>query len=506
MCAGFLKFVQNHILMKNTYLLYALLLPFSSLLAQTPVVSLSSPVVVDTTSLNGSLRPRIALATGNVPVVIWGKSSPGKLFSSRFNGSSFSSAQQISPAGTDLYISNGEGPNIAAKNDTVYATWFSLPANSSRIYVVRSTDGGITFTDTIRASSQTAKPPYNPFVAIGQGGNPYITYEIATTTMAFPEQVFTRSIDGGNTFSPEVSATAMAPGEPCECCPSSLVLKDSVVFLLYRNNINNVRNIYAAVSQDHGATFSDIVLVDQTNWVINGCPASGPEGVLNGDSLVFAYMSRVNNYTRIYYNTLHATTLQPGPHRKLDPALTTTAAQRHPTITGTNDTIAILWDDNRTGYINSYMAVSVDGGATFSPPVLLSDTSMNATQQTPHAVYSNGVFHIVYQNAALNKVFYRTAGITGMLGTAPQQPGSSFTLSVSPNPFTQAAIIRFSNKDKQPARVLITDINGRTVRAYEGITGSSLEVERGALSQGIYNVTVVLEGGERAATKLVIIE
>ena len=494
--------------MKKSLPVLLMLICALDLSAQTPVITLSNPVTAGGTATYSSIKPRVAATTGNIPVVIWGKASatsnPGKISSSRWNGTGFSTPLQLNPAGVDVYAGPSEGPNIAASGDTVFVTYFSIPTNSSKIYIVRSTDGGVSFSDTVRADHQTTKPPYTPFVAIGQNGNPYLAYEASNTNMSAPEQLFSRSTDGGMSFTNEVNANIMAPGEPCECCPPSLVVKDSLVFLMYRNNVNNIRNIYVAVSQDHGATFPNIVQVDNTNWFINGCPSTGAEGVISGDSLVVTWRSSVSGQTRIYYNKIHIGTLQKGTVRKIDPAFTGTAYQDHPSITGANDTVAIVWDDNRTGNTNCYMITSVDGGTTFSAPVMINDTAaQTGTQRNPHAAYKNGVFHIVYQNSVTNEVIYRTAQITGMLGVAETNPKKA-TVTAAPNPFSNSTTIRFPGITAKAVKIELTNTAGRVVRVYENISASAVEIEKGSLPAGVYQAAVIFDNGERAAIKLVV--
>jgi hypothetical protein len=489
------------------YLLSLLLLHWTCpLIAQTPVFSLSSPVVAGGTNSTGSVRPRVAASAGNIPVVLWSKSgTPSRIYTSRWNGTAFTLPLQMNPAGVDIYAGPSEGPNIAASGDTVFVAFFSIPTSSSKIYVVRSLDAGITFGDTVRADHQTSKPPYSPFIALDQNGNPYLTYEASFTNMTAPEQLFCRSTDGGMSFMNEVNANMMAPGEPCECCPPSIVLKDSLVFLMYRNNINNFRNIYVAVSTDFGATFPNVVQIDNTNWFINGCPSTGPEGVIAGDSLLVTWRSTVSGKTRIHYNKMHIGSLQAGAVRKADPAFTGSAFQDHPSVAGANDTIAIVWDDNRTGNHNCYMVASVDGGSTFSEPVMINDTAAQAgVQRNPHVAYKNGVFHIVYQNSAANEVIYRTAQITGMLGI-PTKEHIKPVVSAAPNPFTNSTTLRFSNNEGKPVQVVISDITGRIIKTFPGVNGSSVIVEAGLLTPGIYTATVTW-GNSIASARLVMIE
>ena len=68
-------------------------------------------------------------------------------------------------------------------------------------------------------------------------------------------QLVCRSNDGGQTYSTEMDAHLGINGTPCGCCPPALLIRDSMTYVLYRNNDNNMRNIVMTISSDSGITF-----------------------------------------------------------------------------------------------------------------------------------------------------------------------------------------------------------------------------------------------------------
>ena len=194
--------------------------------SQSAVLQLYPPIVVAGGSTYSSIKPRIALVNDSIPIIMWGKPSPaGKIFVSKWNGTSFTLPLQVSPSALNTYTNANDGPNIAAKGDTVFVTYFSMAGVITKIYLNSSYDAGTTFSDTVRVDNQyptSGKYAYSPFVAIAPGGNPFMCYETSTSTLALPEQLFNKSLDGGLSFSAEINANTAAPGEPCECCPPSM--------------------------------------------------------------------------------------------------------------------------------------------------------------------------------------------------------------------------------------------------------------------------------------------
>src|SRR3989338_1717424 len=114
-------------------------------------------------SIYGNVRPRAAIVGTDSPVVVFGKpSSVNNLFIARWNGSSFDTPVSILPAGTSSYLTDWTGPDLDVFNSTVIATFKLEPLEGGHVYSVRSTDGGITFSDTIRVDSHPVGVAWMP--------------------------------------------------------------------------------------------------------------------------------------------------------------------------------------------------------------------------------------------------------------------------------------------------------------------------------------------------------
>lgn len=401
--------------MNRTLLLLAFAVSSVNLFAQELAPSFGPVMPVTPTNSTGSTRPRIALVQDSIPLVMWTKTGSGNgiVYVSRWNGTGFDPAMQISPSGLNVYTSTGEGGDIAARGDTVFIVFFTT---DSRSYSVRSVDGGVTWGDTVRIDHRTGGDmAYTPDVQILPGGNPVVVFESANSSMTNTREMVCRSNDGGMTFSMETDAHLGIVGQPCECCPPSVLINDSMVYVLYRNNDNNLRNIVMTISSDSGNTFPVTSEFDQTNWNISSCPTSGPEAMFYADSILTVWKSSF----KVYYGTGHATNGGEGMHYLIEPSLTSGVIQRSPSVCGSGDTIVFTWDDRRTSNYDVYIAISGSGPQQFSTVFMFNDstgTTENGIQQTPHAAYHNGTIHLVYQDATSGKVMYRSATIAGVVG------------------------------------------------------------------------------------------
>ncbi len=78
------------------------------------------------------------------------------------------------------------------------------------------------------------------------------------------------------------------------------------------------------------------------------------------------------------------------------------------------------------------------------------------------------------------------------------------TMKVSPNPFSNRAYLEFDNPNNEMFSLLITDMNGKTIRTMTNISGERFLVERENLPAGMYFATLSDEDGDFATTKLVV--
>lgn len=483
-----------------------ILFTFRGINAQQGIIIIP-PLIVAGGSQYGSVKPRIALLHDTLPVVCWTSNKPtGNIFFSKWNGTGFSTPVKATPPGFDFaYANPSDGPTIAVKGDTVFITFFYYWNGISKIYLVRSVDGGTTFGDTVRVDHQTGTDfePYSPFVTIAADGNPYVAFEMSTSTGSSPQQMFCKSGDDGNTFSNEISVNTPAPGKPCECCPPFLLIKDSVVYCFYRNNISNIRDIWCSVSDDSGASFDTVFRIDFTNYLINGCPSQGPEAIFSGDSIIAVWTGKPSGgNARIYAGVFHAGTFTVGDNIIVDPLLTGNAVQWNPVIAGRNDTIAVAWEDTRTLEKACYLAFSTSGFYGFGNAIQISDSGAAGPRLTPSLAYRNGVFHIVYQDDENNQVIYRKLILNNQTGVA-QVHETVPDITLFPNPISGKASIRLSLPDNEKFELRILDPAGRIVYRQTDLTGRNIILARITLPPGIYSVVLAGDKGVVKTFKLV---
>ena len=415
-------------------------------------------------SVYGNIRPRLALSAGDNPVVLFGKSTGGKIFTARLNGASFDTPVALLPAGETSYHASWTGPDIAAHGNTIVVVYKAEPSSTANVYTVRSTDGGITFSDTLRADSHDVGQTWMPALTMDDNGNPVVTYMTFDATGGGERLAVVKSLDGGLSYQPQVSATSNSPGVACDCCPPEILASGSHQMVLYRNNEANIRDGHAALSEDSGATFTSIANMNNFGWSLQSCPSTGLHGTIIGDSAYVVSGSKGEGPYRVYVSSVGLSGgLNVSSVLMMDPPTSGSGdTQNYPRISGKNDTIVMVWEERESFNLDIKIAIATDGLAetlvSFKSRV---NENPIGTQAKPDVVYSNGFVHVVYQDYPTGDVIYRKGMITDI---ADIEEHKLSNVTVSPNP-TDGHFSVDLGGNYNSGNINITDLNGRDVQS-----------------------------------------
>jgi hypothetical protein len=374
----------------------------------------SSYTVISSGPTEGYDRPRVVVTANSSPFVIWSKaSSPKAIRAKKWNGTSFGNS--INLVASELMPTGFIGPEIASKGDTVYLIFESLLHNNHIIYLKKSYDGGLTFSDTIRVSEDSDLHKYAmPNIAVCADGNPIISYMQCLPNWTDWEQRVRTSFDFGQTFSAATDVTALAPGEPCDCCQSTIVTNgNNDVFLLFRNNDDNVRNSYIAKSNDGGITFTTTEDLDDVNWILNSCPTSSPVGAVIGDSIMVVRRNGGGGINEIYKSSVNMNDLQKSYFIQVDGS--GGPLQDKVEISTDNNYFVTVWEENRSGVKECLYNIMDNKGASLHNGVI-SDTNTFGHKIEPDIAYVDGVnFAITYTASAQQEVHFVFATLTELV-------------------------------------------------------------------------------------------
>lgn len=423
-------------------------------------------------------RPRIVLTDGDIPVVMWGTAS-GPVYTARWNGSSFDSPVVAIDASLDPYCTNWTGPDMAANGNDVWVVADCAFGSDFRVYTVKSTDGGLSYGDTVNVSGYSGLTRFSSIEA--DGGNPSVIYMNHSAGWSLPDYTVANSADGGLSYGPGVSASNSITGnEVCDCCPPEIAIDGNRQVAMFRNNDNNLRDMWATFSTDNATTFPVGGDIDDSEWVLMSCPSTGPDGFYRGDSLVATWMSGGQGYSRIFVNSTSSIDANTTPTIMVSD-IPSSFPQNYPRIDGDDEVFVIVYQQYASGGADIYMAVSINGNTFIDSTDILVSQVTQGGQATPDVAYANGVFHIVYADDFTDNVVYLTAEI----GTVGLPESDISGIRIYPNPVSD--FLQINGADVADAFV-VHSLNGNLIaneELHNGIGKCSLQ----SVANGEYVVT-----------------
>lgn len=434
----------------------------------------------------GNAYPRMALNGSGNPLVVWGDMMSQSVYFSRWTGASFSTPIKLNPSWLSVASASWMGPDIAAKGDTVYVVVKRMPETSdtNRIFVFRSFNGGINFDPPVELAFIGDSLSRFPTLAVDELGNPLVAFMKFDPSFINSRWVVAKSSDFGNTFSTDVIAGGYSGSgsEACDCCPGALVTSGPTMAMVYRDNLNDIRDIWAGISIDNGQSFPDGFAADNTNWMVLSCPASGPDGVIIGDTLYTTYMSAGSGNYRTYLSRSSISNGTMGSKMNLTGPITGLSQQNYPRIANDGKAMAIVWKQTISSLAQVAILFTNDLAAGLPSS---SDTVDLANVTNTDVVMRNGNIFVIWQDDQSKTVKYRYgtyAPAVSVGRTSAVEPG------VYPNPASTSITIEFATM--QNARLSIQNSLGEELITQTGMEDNRTTMDISFLKAGIYFIHI----------------
>jgi len=223
-------------------------------------------------------NPTLAVNSKGLVAVGWSDARNGKddiyISVSKDQGRTFSVNRRVNDDPDTMAHSH---PSLAIDEaGTIYAVWEDFRNDNSDIYMSKSLDGGATFGANRMVNDDTGTAPQiSPSLAIGPLGQILVAWaDFRNSTVTLPpphaaageEQrwevsrmgnadiYFSRSLDGGSTFSANVRLND-DPGTASQSFPSLAINAQGVVAAAWEDSRNGDSDIYMTKSPDGGRMF-----------------------------------------------------------------------------------------------------------------------------------------------------------------------------------------------------------------------------------------------------------
>ncbi len=457
-------------------------------------ITWSAPITVTTGGAYGAYHPRIALNRSGNPYVLWGKNDT-KAYFSKLSGTAFTTPVAVSDPYT-VFAQSWAGPDLAAYGDTVYVTMKVKPEDvaTNHMYLAHSYNGGATFSAPVRIDNIDTSLSRFPIVTTTDDGNPMVAFMKFNTAFGDAHYRVARSTDFGASFTADVLASGPA-GTVCDCCPAAVIATGTSALMLFRNDMSNIRDIWAGVSVDGGTTFPTVTNIDSNNWMIMSCPASGPDGVVIGDSLYSVYMSKPGGTQMVYFSRMSLTGLY-SASSPITGVFTGLNQQNYPRIANSGNAVGTVFYQKTTagssiafGFANNITSGYFTTFDTIATGVAVANADIALAPGEIHVVWQDGTGTVKYKKGTYGS----TTAVLGDLGKTK--------IDIYPNPSTNTILVSL-NGVGQINHAFILDATGRKYQLQADVKSNVASFSVAHLAKGLYYFIMQDDRGKEYFSKL----
>ena len=298
-------------------------------------------------------------------------------------GKTFGKAIEI-PGSNNVFPHGENMPKIIFKpSNEIIAVWGAANPNpknaySGLVYYSQSFDEGKTWSKVTQLVNDTDGIDQRYFdVALLPNGEAAIVWlDNRKNTTKEGSALYFAETTGDSGFKNEKLIN-----EPCcPCCRTDLFVDSKKnIHVLYRAIINDsIRDMVHTISTDNGKIFSAPARISNDNWVINGCPHTGPAIAENKNGIQFAWFTGGGKAGVYYCNSKDE-----GKTFSTREMVSGVLA-RHCQLTSIDDDVVVVWNENfLTGHKTSSRIGIEIRNADGKNPVKQFITSVTGTATFP---------------------------------------------------------------------------------------------------------------------------
>lgn len=362
---------------------------------------------INTSGTGSNIRPRITALDQQHGIIVWGNERSQSIHYAIWEADTLFGIQNINMKQSKAFITSWASTEIAGKNNVVYIIYKEDPAETGKIYLIRSLDYGKNFSDPIPVVIPNGFYSRFPGIAIDKDLQPIVSYMRFKTDWSQPEYVSIRSKDFGDSFDAFTEVTDKSKGEACDCCPVSMETEDDNIVVFYRNNRNNIRNMTASISTNNGISYDITQELDTADWFLQSCPSTGGDGFFNGDQLHTVWSSGRTGISKVFYSKYNLLSKKIEGLQIMNHSQGRNFQQNYPRMAGKNDTVGIVWNElvNTMDIFFSYFIGNKS--SDLITHTLRINKDINGTQTTPDIAYHSGNFYLCWQDQNDNSIRFK---------------------------------------------------------------------------------------------------
>jgi len=212
-------------------------------------------------------------------------------FSSRSQGDTFVDEGPVSPVGANIDATGESSPRLAMdRNELLYALWRQdRPPTQLFVAVHDWRTGKYSKPIPVRDVGARGFAGFGD-LAVGRDESVYFVWldERNLKQSSDSSAVYFAALENGH-----VSRNVLVASSTCSCCrPAVAVADDGTIYVAWRHDNHDLRDMAVAASHDGGRTFSAMHYVAHDGWRLHGCPESGPSILVAGRRLYVAWFTQ----------------------------------------------------------------------------------------------------------------------------------------------------------------------------------------------------------------------
>ncbi|MGN6802279.1 MAG: sialidase family protein [Ginsengibacter sp.] len=265
---------------------------------------------------------------------------------SKDHGKSFGKAIVI-PGSSNIHPHGENMPKIIFKpSGEIIAAWASANANpkngySDEVFYSKSFDDGATWSKATKLVTDTAgyDQRYFDLAILSNGEAAIIWLDNRKKTPHDGSALYFATTKDTSGFKNE----RLIAQPCCPCCRTDLFVdKEKNIHLLYRAIIrDSIRDMEHIISTDNGKTFSAPQRISDDNWVVFGCPHTGPAMTENKNGIQFTWFTGGQQGGIYYCNSSNE-----GKSFSLRSKVSGLQSKHCQVSSMANNNIAIVWDES----------------------------------------------------------------------------------------------------------------------------------------------------------------
>jgi len=374
--------------------------------------SFGSPVQVNDNKANDQVAPVIiAVPGGRGLFVVWQDSRSGNwdiYASGSPNGTSFAPNKR---ADDSIGTSAQREPAVAVSvNGTILLTWQDSRRSmfDNDIFFTKSYNGGATFTKNVKVDDSTSNITWQerPSIAVTAKGVIYVAWTDDRTGILRVRGAF--STDGGTTFSPSAEIN---PGSTSGQTGVSLVSNGDRIFAVFTDNVSGAPHPYVCVSSNGGKSFAAPTRLDRTGS--SGATQSGVSiAPMPRGGIVAVWADSRNGNGDIYACFAGANGAIQTPDFRVDDDSTGAYQEGACVASDQLGNVYVVWEDERNGLHAIRFALVMTGQALPSASMQVATARAVDMQMRPSVIATEpGRVFVVWQDDRANTYdVYSSAG------------------------------------------------------------------------------------------------